>query len=131
MYQGTSSLIANTHIEPKVTNLLDDFKKRSNTALSFARNQLTTAENTEATVGEDDESSLDDEFYTTDIVHVGSPKKWFAKTSGTRVYIKDLGNSERREIEQNLKKIAAKNEVRRDKFIRREILRKNIWKYKG
>jgi hypothetical protein len=92
--------------------------------MSFAKTQLATNN-----VG-DSSDQENDEFYTTDIVYVGSPQKWFNKTSGTRVYIKDSANAARREIEQKLKVMVANTEDRRDKFIRREILRKNIWKYR-
>lgn len=71
-----------------------------------------------------------DEFYTHDIVYVGSPKKWFTKTSGTRVYIKDNSNQQRLKIEENLRRLEESTESRRDRYLQKEILKKNIWKYR-
>jgi hypothetical protein len=71
-----------------------------------------------------------DELYTYERVKMGCPSKWFEKTSNTRVYLKDNVNVKKREIEQNMKKLLVNSEKRRDKFLMREVLRKNIWKYK-
>lgn len=72
----------------------------------------------------------EDDFYTYEIVQVGCPSKWFEKTSGTRVYLKDNGNVKRQQIERRLKDFVSRSEAKRDKFLLREILRKNYWKYK-
>ena len=73
---------------------------------------------------------MDDPFYTYERVQVGCPSKWFAKTSNTRVYLKDTANLQKVEIEGKLRGCLARGEERRDRFIMREVLRKNIWKYK-
>ena len=71
-----------------------------------------------------------DDFYTYDIVQVGCPSKWFDKTSGTRVYLKDTVALKKQEIGQKLKHMLNECEWKRDKFMIREIHRKNLWKYK-
>ena len=71
-----------------------------------------------------------DDFYTYDIVQIGCPSKWFEKTSGTRVYLKDTIGINKREISLKLKRMLYESEWKRDKFMVREIHRKNLWKYK-
>ena len=75
------------------------------------------------------EESLD-EFYSYEIIQLKSPKKWFDKTSNTRVYMKDSANQVKKDIQHTLRGFLLKSEERRDRFMLREILRKNIWKYK-
>jgi hypothetical protein len=63
-------------------------------------------------------------------VQIGCPSKWFEKTSGTRVYLKDTVEIKKREISQHLRQMLHESEWKRDKFMVREIHRKNLWKYK-
>ncbi len=64
-------------------------------------------------------------------MQIGCPSKWFEKTSGTRVYLKDTIGIKKREISHKLKHLLNESEWKRDKFMIREIHRKNLWKYKA
>ena len=63
-------------------------------------------------------------------MQVGCPSKWFDKTSGTRVYLKDTVALKKQEINARLNQMLNISEWKRDKFMIRDIHRKNLWKYK-